>query len=173
MDRLPWPEVLDLLYSGRRFRQLERIESEDEFIHILSEETEIEGGLDIEALLYMERIGLVEKDQSKEGYLGPFRLTEKGFDVAHEMRLREEHQNREKRWNQKQLKMSQAISFLTFGLLTVGVLQSIVVTMSDNGFWHWQSHAVVLVGVFILASSAIWLRKQRLFSPQNIIPIQS
>jgi len=116
MKRKNWEIALEELYENES-----RVYSTLWTHQFIEEETELDEDEAETAVEYLKHMGLIEP----EG-LGGHELTEKGFEVAHEMSLKKERLKHEKNIAEERDTINSLIAYLTFGLVVVTTLDTIV-----------------------------------------------
>jgi len=128
-DRL-WPEILDWMYSHRVSPQDVETDTHDREVQIrrLAEETDGEDRETVERVLeYMTDVGLLRGygvNSSDGTYI--YALTKRGFDIAHERKLREQRKKREERQSLRQDRINRSVAYLTLGLVLIGAVDTTV-----------------------------------------------
>ncbi|GAA0209025.1 hypothetical protein [Halobaculum roseum] len=153
-DEPSWATVLRALYNGERStvkrspaKDRKVLRSEQIFDRIDLNQEEVDNAVE-----YLIDANLIEEGQSRTD---PYRLTNRGFEIAHQRAINNRQMNREDQRSQRQHGINRAVAYLTIGLLLVGLFDLFVSGYSNIGTADWQiSLMMVLAGVVVL--QIIW-----------------
>lgn len=110
----------------------------------------------------MVAVGLLKKTEQET-----YRLTETGFNVAHDLRVQRHQRNYEKNQDKRSHEVNRAIAILTLGLVSVGVVQvgSRAAVEIHSGWW--QVYFWVGVGILVVLIMAIRLFQSGMLTSWN------
>lgn len=113
-------------------------------------------GLDPEsvsaAITDLTEIGLVETEHKELGERGynKIRLTERGFQIAHEREMNTQQEEREDDRIERQNEINRAIGFLTVGLLVTTLFDTVVAAELQSNLQLLTPQTIVLVDLVLV-----------------------
>jgi len=165
-DDPDWSILLQTLYEDERSRFNRNVETSGSLPrdHILAGETGLGYERTNKAVQYLQDAELLET--AAEGKR--FKITRKGFDVAHDRRVQDRRDQREDRRTKRQHEVNRAIAFLTLGVMGVTVLDSAVrVFLGRNSYI--LALVIIGVGIAITIAFGIVLYKLGLLSRASLV----
>lgn len=182
-DEPDWAILLETLYDGERsrFKRNQRSGGPLPDSNVLIDETGLSRDELNEAIQYLRDAGLLKPT----GDSGQFKITEEGFQVAHDRRMQQQQQQREDRRVERQQELedqrvkqqeeredrrakrhhqiNRAVAFLTLGLMTVTVGDSAArVFVGKNDFFG--AFGAVVAGLILVAVFTLVLNYSGLLS---------
>jgi len=130
--------------------------------HTIASEMDIERSELEDAVEFMHATGLVFAESRGK----KFKITPKGFEVAHEIRMQQLQQEQEDTRARRQQKVNMGVGFLTVGLLIANLLSPLIVASG------WESPIPVgfIVGIDVIAIAVVlyYLVDSGLLSPDLV-----
>lgn len=144
-NKRKWEQITLYLYENQTTIDEPPKRAKDEVIGKIAEGTEYSSEDVRDTLDYMRDVGLIEELKSNTG-AGPYGLSEKGFQVAHDKKLDDRRIQHEEKVALRQSKIEKLLTKFTGYLVLVGVIQALVsLAQADSGVF-----LTVVLGVVIM-----------------------